>query len=98
MINQPETKGSPQQGKLILPAYSDAASPANPVNSNPENYPASSNNPQNEYIPISPEQLIRQKTSPPPMHPIDRLPYYSQTDPAYNAFMIAIAAILMSAT
>ena len=97
MINQPETKGSPQQGKLILPVYSDAAPPANPVNSNPENYPASGNNPQNEYAPIRPEQLIRQKISPPPIRPIDRLRYYWQKDPAYKVLMIAIAVVVIAA-
>src|SRR5438445_2009276 len=97
MINKPETKGCTQQGKLILPAYSDAASPANPVNSDPENYPASGNNPQNEYTPIRPEQLIRQKISSPPLRPIDRLSYYWQKDPAYKVLMIAIAAVVIAA-
>src|SRR2546430_10063616 len=97
MINQPETQGSPQRGKLILPAYADTASPANPANPHPENYPASGNNPQNEYAPISPEQLIRQKISSPPMQPIDRLRYYWQKDPAYKVLMIAIAVVVIAA-
>ncbi|TMD59705.1 MAG: hypothetical protein E6I91_19865 [Chloroflexi bacterium] len=94
MINQPETQGSSQQGKLILPAYPDAASPANP---NPEIYPASSKNLQNEHAPIRPEQLIRQKTSPPPMQPLDRLRYYWQKEPAYKVLMIAIAVVVIAA-
>jgi hypothetical protein len=94
MINQPETKGSPQQGKLILPAHPDAASRANP---NQENYLASNRSPQNEYAPIHPEQLIRQKTSPPPTQPLDRLRHYWQKDPAYKVLMIAIAVVVIAA-
>lgn len=92
MINQPETKENPQRGKLILPANPDAASPANP-----ENYPTFSQNPQNGHVPVRPEQLIRQKTSPPPMRPIERLRYYWQKDPAYKVLMIAIAVVVIAA-
>ncbi|HEX6555830.1 MAG TPA: hypothetical protein VF026_23930 [Ktedonobacteraceae bacterium] len=97
MINQPETKGSPQQEKLILPVYPHVVSPANPVNPNPEHYPASGNNPQDEYAPIRPEQLIRQKISSPPMQPIDRLRYYWKKDPAYKVLMIAIVVVVIAA-
>lgn len=94
MINRPETQEGPQRGKLILHAYPDAASPASP---DPENYPASSKNLQNEHVPVRPEQLIRQKTTPPPMRPIERLRYYWQKDPAYKVLMIAIAMVVIAA-
>ena len=94
MINQPETRRpNPQQGKLVLPAHPREMSPVNPAQAN---HLARSKNQENANAPIRAEQLIRQTTPPPPRHPIAKLRYYWQKDPAYKVLMIAIALVVVA--
>lgn len=81
MINQPETQGpNHQQGKVILPAYTDHAADNGLHNAQvrPE-----------QLIP-------RAIMSSPPKNPFARLGYFWSKDPAYKVLMIAIGAVLIA--
>jgi hypothetical protein len=46
---------------------------------------------------VRPEHLIRRKTTPTPKGPLAKLGYFWRKDPAYKAFIIAIAFVLLAA-
>lgn len=94
MINQSETQGKkPEQGGLVLPAYSQQAPPVHPD----KEYQAASHHTGNlPYPPIRPDQLIRRTATPPPQNLLVRLLYFWKKDPAYKVMMIAVALVVIA--
>ncbi|HJT58562.1 MAG TPA: hypothetical protein VJ761_18790 [Ktedonobacteraceae bacterium] len=80
------------QPQLVLPAPPDTEQPVlsgkHPVPTYSGKYPAR----------IRPEQLIRPTSAPPPKGgPVVKLGYFWRKDPAYKAFIIAIAFVMIAA-
>src|SRR5258706_14110249 len=48
-------------------------------------------------VQVRPEDLIRHKTDPTPKGPLAKLGYFWRQDPAYKAFIIAIAFVMIAA-
>ena len=79
------------QPKLVLPAPPTAEIPINSWN---HTIPPSSG----KYpLQVRPEHLIRRQTNPTPKGPLAKLGYFWRKDPAYKAFIIAIAFAMLAA-
>ena len=78
------------QPKLVLPAPPTAEMPTyNGTHTIPAytgNYPSQ----------VRPEHLIRRQTNPTPKGPLAKLGYFWRKDPAYKAFIIAIAFVMLA--
>lgn len=78
------------QPKLVLPAPRTAEMPmfsgTHAIPTYSGKYP----------VQVRPEDLIRHKTDPTPKHPLAKLGYFWRKDPAYKAFIIAIAFVMLA--
>ena len=79
------------QPKLVLPAPPTTETPRYSEKLAVPTYSA-------KYpVQVRPEHLIRRKTTPTPKGPLAKLGYFWRKDPAYKAFIIAIAFVLLAA-
>ena len=79
------------QPKLVLPAPPTAEIPINSWEQTISPY-------SGKYPPqVRPEHLIRRQISPTPKGPLAKLGYFWRKDPAYKAFIIAIAFVILAA-